>query len=321
MQEFQLELLEKETALSVFQSDNGLDPIIQQTKDFISSFEHDLTTGVGRKRTASLASRVAKLKVKLDNTGKELTLDWKNKAKLVDSTRKKMREELDLLKIEARKPLTEWEEEQARIEAEEKAKAEAEQKAIQLEADHEIALILNDKFNLEKEKAEQERLRKEAEEVERQKKLEADRIAELERQAKINAEKEKQAEIDRIEKEARDVAEKAKAEKAQAEKEKQELERKRIQAEERAKAEAKLAEEKRLADIEKAKQAEIDRQKKEQERVEKDRIEREANEKHTSKIKNEAYQSLLVNGIDKESAQKCVELISSNKIKNITINF
>ena len=40
--------IEEKTALTVFSSDNGLDPIIQQAKQAVSEFEHDLSTAAGR---------------------------------------------------------------------------------------------------------------------------------------------------------------------------------------------------------------------------------------------------------------------------------
>lgn len=118
--------IEEKNALTVFTQDNGLDEIIKQVEMEVATFEHDLSTGAGRKRTASLANQVARTKTYLDGLGKELVSDWKNKAKVVDANRKAMRDSLDELKVIARKPLTEWEEEQKRIEAEEAARLAAE---------------------------------------------------------------------------------------------------------------------------------------------------------------------------------------------------
>lgn len=67
----ELVLTEEKTALQVFSIDGGLDPIIQEARAFVADFEHDLSTG--RKRTASLANKVAKLKVRLDDMGKAIS--------------------------------------------------------------------------------------------------------------------------------------------------------------------------------------------------------------------------------------------------------
>ena len=77
----ELIVIEESKALAVFSNENGLDPIIQQAKDLVDGFEHDLSTGAGRKRTASLANKVAKLKTRLDGMGKDLVSDWKAQAK------------------------------------------------------------------------------------------------------------------------------------------------------------------------------------------------------------------------------------------------
>ena len=121
--------LKKETALTVFTQDNGLDSYVKQVADEVASFEHDMKTAASRSRTIALASKVAKIKVKYDDCGKDLVSDWKEKAKKVDAARKKMRDELDDLKILARKPVTDWEAEQAEIEQQriEQLKAELEE--------------------------------------------------------------------------------------------------------------------------------------------------------------------------------------------------
>lgn len=95
----------------------GLDPILQRIKDQVTGFVPNLETATGRKEIASMAHKVAKSKVILDDLGKSLVAGWKEKAKTVDNERKRMRDYLDALKDEVRQPLTEWEEEErARVE-------------------------------------------------------------------------------------------------------------------------------------------------------------------------------------------------------------
>jgi hypothetical protein len=65
--------VEETTALQAFSHQGGLDPIIQEARDVVHNFEHDLSTVTSRKRTASLAMKVRKLKTRLDGMGKELT--------------------------------------------------------------------------------------------------------------------------------------------------------------------------------------------------------------------------------------------------------
>jgi len=101
--------IDNDNILTVFSNDDGLAPIIGKIKNEVDSFNHDLSTKSGRAATASLSAKVSKCKVKLDDLGKGLVSDWKKKASVVDKNRKQMRDTLDLLRDEARKPLTEWE--------------------------------------------------------------------------------------------------------------------------------------------------------------------------------------------------------------------
>lgn len=135
----ELVALDNLNAIEVFTAEGGIEPLIASATEVVESFEHDMSTGVARKRTASLARKVGTLKRKLDDEGKNLTTNMRAKVKLVDGNRKALRDALAELKVEARKPLDEWEAEQAEI------KAEKERIAIlaQIEADHELALYMH----------------------------------------------------------------------------------------------------------------------------------------------------------------------------------
>jgi len=109
-------VIEKETALTVFSADNGLDPYLTQIRQELDSFVPDVTTKKGRDSIASMAHKVAKSKTYLDGCGKELVAELKELPKKIDNERKRMRDLLDAWKDEVRKPLTEWEEaEDARV--------------------------------------------------------------------------------------------------------------------------------------------------------------------------------------------------------------
>lgn len=313
--------VKKESVLAVFSEKDGLDPVIEQARELVGNFEHDLSTAAGRKRTASLANKVARLKTKLDDMGKGLTSEWKAKSKAVDQNRKAMRDALDVLKAEARKPLTEWEEEQKRVEAERKAAEEAEALKRQIESDHEIAILMNEKFDremAEKQRIaeEQERLRIEREEQEKAKREEQIRI-EVEERAKKEAEKAKQ-----------DALQMAENERMRAE----QAERDRIAAEQRAKIEAEMAEKRRIADKEraekekaeaanKARQDEINRQKAEQEKLRKVQEAREANRRHVGAVRKSAKEALMNIGVDEEMAKKIIMAINSGSIPNVKITY
>ncbi|MEC7798104.1 MAG: hypothetical protein VX755_12385 [Pseudomonadota bacterium] len=69
----------------------------------------DLTTEKGRKEIASMAFKVAKTKTAIDAAGKLLNEEARAKINLVDAARRDIRDKLDALKDEVRRPLTEWE--------------------------------------------------------------------------------------------------------------------------------------------------------------------------------------------------------------------
>jgi hypothetical protein len=78
----------------------------------VESFVHDLSTDAGRKRTAALAYKVSRSKTAIDDAGAALKAEWLEKSRVVDSARKKIRDDFDALRDQARKPLTDWEEQE-----------------------------------------------------------------------------------------------------------------------------------------------------------------------------------------------------------------
>jgi colicin import membrane protein len=208
----ELVVIEKENVLTVFTKDNGLDDIIKQVEMEVATFDHDLSSEARRKKTASLAYKVSQTKTYLDDLGKNLVSDWKNKAKVVDANRKVMRDRLDELRDLARKPLTEWESEQKRIKEEKRLAEEAEKLSIKIENDHEVGLLMNEKFDREAEEArkakeEEDRIRLEEEE---KAKAEHDRV--IAEQARLQAEKEAKEREDRLVREAQEAKEQAERE-------------------------------------------------------------------------------------------------------------
>ena len=96
-------------ALDVFVAPKGLDPWLEKIATEARSIVPDVSTKKGRDAIASMAFKVAKSKTALDAVGKELVDKLKEQPKLVDAERKRMRDYLDALKDEVRKPLTDWE--------------------------------------------------------------------------------------------------------------------------------------------------------------------------------------------------------------------
>ena len=307
----ELVVIENENILDLFTKSDYLDEIIKQVEMEVVTFEHDLTNDSRRKKTASLARKVASTKTYLDGLGKDLVSEQKARIKIVDESRKSMRDRLDELRDLARKPLTEWELEEKRITEEKAAKLEAERLAKELESDHEMGLLMHDKFIKDKEDKRLAAEQAEKARLEQEEKDKLEREALIAKEAKEAAElaaKEREAKLLRENKEAKQREEQAKID--------------RIKAEEQLIQQRKDAESKRLADIEQAKQLVIQRQKDEQERIENERAEREANAKHKGKI-NRSVRDYLMDACEltDEQATNVVKAIANKSYNLVTINY
>jgi hypothetical protein len=110
-----------ETALDFFAQAQGVDALLNAVREKAFELlpaEIDLTTAKGRAEVVSVAHKVARSKTAIDDAGKALVAEYKAIPAKIDATRKRVREELDALKAEVRKPVTEWEEkEAARVQA------------------------------------------------------------------------------------------------------------------------------------------------------------------------------------------------------------
>jgi colicin import membrane protein len=95
----------------------GTQPLLDDIAASVATYEigpHMLETAQGRELIASVAYRIGKTKVLIDGLGKALVAGIKKQSGEIDAERKRTREYLDALKIETRRPLTEYE---ARIDA------------------------------------------------------------------------------------------------------------------------------------------------------------------------------------------------------------
>lgn len=321
-----LVVIEKNNAMAVFTNNDQLDPLIELIEKEARSLVPDVTTKKGRDAIASMAHKVARSKTYIDNAGKDLVAELKALPKQIDESRRVVRERLDALKDEVRRPLTEWEAEQERIKAEEAMNAlHAEalvmnenidlQRAIQYEADHEMALLMNKDFDREqaekKAEAERQRIARE-EEIKRQAEEKAkreaaekaqreiDAAAAREREAilaKERAERERIEAQQRAEREQREAAERAEREKqaaVESERRKAQEEADRIRREAEQREQARLAEEKRKAD---------------------EQARREADVKHRKTVGTEIVKALLAN--TSLSRDQAIEVLTAIKDGNI----
>ncbi|MCF7093655.1 hypothetical protein L4N02_02560 [Klebsiella variicola] len=276
----ELVVIEKKNAMAVFTNNDQLDPLIELIEKEARSLVPDVTTKKGRDAIASMAHKVARSKTYIDNAGKDLVAELKALPKQIDESRRVVRERLDALKDEVRRPLTEWEAEQERIKAEEAMNAlhaEAlemnikfdQELAAKFEADHEMALLMDKDIDREladkAAEAERQRIARE-EEIKRQAEEKAKREAAEKAQREIDAAAAREREAilakERAEREQKEAAEKAERERIaaeqkaaadkqaaiDAERRKAHEEADRIRREAEQREQARLAEEKRKAE-------------------------------------------------------------------------
>ncbi|EEW1600166.1 hypothetical protein ACYAO3_002967 [Escherichia coli] len=317
-----LVVIEKKNAMAVFTNNDQLDPLIEAIEKEARSLVPDVTTKKGRDAIASMAHKVARSKTYIDNAGKDLVAELKALPKQIDESRRVVRERLDALKDEVRRPLTEWEAEQERIKAEEAMNAlhvEAlamneefdRQLAARIESDHEMALLMNDAFDREQAdkaaEAERQRIAHEEEikrmaaaaaarEVEQRAQREREEAAHREAVLKAQAE---QAERDRIAAEKKAEADKQAAIEAERRKAQEEADRIRREAEQRE--QARLAEEKRKAD---------------------EQARREADVKHRKAVGTEIVKALLANtSLTRDQAIEVLTAVKDGRIPHTGISY
>ncbi|HDE1649921.1 TPA: hypothetical protein PCG80_004754 [Klebsiella pneumoniae] len=317
-----LVVIEKKNAMAVFTNNDQLDPLIEAIEKEARSLVPDVTTKKGRDAIASMAHKVARSKTYIDNAGKDLVAELKALPKQIDESRRVVRERLDALKDEVRRPLTEWEEEQERIKAEEAMNAlHAEalamneefdrQLAARIESDHEIALLMNDAFDRvqAEKKAEAERqLIAREEEIKRLAEEKAKREAEERHRAELEAaarrEAEERAAKERAERERIEGIQRAEREKqaaVEAERRKAQEEADRIRREAEQREQARLAEEKRKAD---------------------EQARREADVKHRKAVGVEVVKALMANtSLTRDQAIEVLTAVKDGRIPHTGISY
>lgn len=101
--------LEKKNAVQYFVP-NGLDPILHRLRTEVDAFVPDISTKAGREVIASFAYKLARSKTAVDNLGKSVVSEMKEKVKVVDAERARAWDEIEAMQAKVRKPLTDWEE-------------------------------------------------------------------------------------------------------------------------------------------------------------------------------------------------------------------
>jgi hypothetical protein len=99
---------------ALFADSNGIDKLLAEIEKRARSVVADVSEPKGRKAIASMAFAVARTKTALDDAGKNLVAAEKVRLALIDAERKRVRDRLDTLKADVRRPLDEWEDAEKR---------------------------------------------------------------------------------------------------------------------------------------------------------------------------------------------------------------
>lgn len=296
----ELVVIEQATALDLFKTPTKAQELVnyvsgEVAKELVELEKLDLSVGVNRNKYISLAAKVTKTKTYVEGIGKEIAADLKELPKLVDSSRKLIKDQLDKISEAVRKPVTDWEiADEARKAAEELARIMPylHAEALEMNAEHDRLIAEKEAQRIAREE-EIKRQAAEAARLEAQQEIEAATKREREaKEAQELAEREKLEAIQRAEQAAKDAKEKA----------------------EREKLAAIEAERKKAADIEAARLAEEERKRQED-------AKRQANKKHQKEINNQAMQDLIDAGIPEECAKSCIIAIAKNLVSNVKIHY
>lgn len=337
----ELIVIEPTNALAVLTDQDQVEKLIADVQEKVNNLDGgNMETGVGRKAIISNANKAKKSKTALNKmidtligqqneSIAEKTKPEVQAIELLKQNKARLGEGLDNIYKETRQSVTDFENELKRV------KSENEAKALQVEIDnaHELALLLDEKFNTEVEaklkaeaEAEKQRL---ADEAAAQAARDEEIRQQAAKEAQEQAEREKaQLVIDNLHGEAllinRDINDKIAEAKRIADK---------IEADKRAQEQAEAAEIKRLADIAQAKQdakdkaerdrlAEVKSQEAEAKKLADEKAAREADEANYKSVMGDIKSKLMSLGADEQTAINISLALKNQEIPKVgAINF
>lgn len=328
--------------------EDGLKTFISAARQEVSEVP-DLSTNKGRKRVASQAAKVSSSKKAVETVGRAYLKKLKSQPKIIEKELREFIFEMDKLRDETRQPLTEWETEEAQKSAKEAADAEAKRLAEKKESDHEISLLMNDKFDRDAKEAVEEAARVEKVRIEYEAEIKREAAAKAERETREALEREAKAKQEAIDYKWLLLLNHAHRDNDKFDSDKRAVQE-TIETEIRAEADRKAALVLRLAleqqamlneayllndvhnakiqakidsdnAVEQARLSEISKQEELAKKEREDQENREADKKHIGSIRTQAKESLIKLGLSTDIAKKVVLAISNNQITNVTINY
>ena len=194
--ENKLVVLEELKPVSFFTKGDDVDDILDKIKADALLHVPDLSTGKGRAAIKANITRVIESKTYLEAKGKELAVEYKAIPAKIDQNRKKVKDFLAELQVELRKPLTDWEADQAEIKAKKIADDLAEKEAEEKDLLWDFALMELKLFNIELAAKEEKRIADELVEQARLKQVQIDNDIRIAKEATIEVERLAQEKID-----------------------------------------------------------------------------------------------------------------------------
>ena len=288
------------TPSQIITMEGALDALLVKVDETLNGFVPDLSTAKSRKEITALSQKIVRTKTAIDTAGKDLTEEARKKLDAVNAVRKRARDELDKRRDQARKPLTDWEQEQADLQA---RRTKGLQRLIDLGC---VGFGATSKD-----------IRKRIEEVE------AFDLGDWwgDRIGKAKAERTRalallQPQLQQAEQSEKQAAELAELKHQQAEQEAKRLaEEAQRQAEQDAKERADREAEEAKAEQERARKAEAERKQREE-------AKRRDDEAHHDKVISDAVAAITTQtGIPTIQAAAVVQLIEAGQVPNITLHF
>ncbi len=339
----------------------GLDDLIALIEADARSIVADVKTLKGRNAIRSNAAKVTSSKTYIDTIGKDYVAALKAKPRIVDAARKVMRDYLDGVRDDVRRPLTDWEYAEKERKRNHSAGIESLTRMAEdiadLPADSISGIIhaaeaveMGEKWqefaaeaastkdrvlahlratlivaqDTEAKAAEADRNRIEAEEIERRKR--EHRIAqESAENAKLKAEEHARAEAVRVEQDRRAEDQKREGERLSAIRHAQEAERR---AEDQKRQQDAAAAERMAKHEEDAKRIEADAKRHERERIEAERQreakaaeQRAADKEHKLNIDRDIMDDLSDIGLSDEQGRNVIAAISLGQVRHVEIRY
>ncbi|MBB04096.1 MAG: hypothetical protein CML03_00990 [Pseudooceanicola sp.] len=328
----------------------GLGAYVEYAREQVAGEVPDLSTAASRARIASLAAKVSKSKVAVEKPGREYLKTIKELPKKIETELREFTREMDALRDETRKPLTDWEEaEKARVASHEAAieairqtgkyqdefgtRYDSEQ--LKSKIAHVEAVTLGEHWEEFEAIAAREKdaaLTNLKAALDAQLKHESE-LAEIERHRAEQAERERQereAQLvrdaeERAKREAKEAADREAARVAEAAAQKEREHQAYIDRVAREKAEAEAAALRAKEDAERHQAEAIENERK---RIESERIAAEqaaakkaANTRHRAKINNEALAGFTALGYSEDQGRQLIEAIVRGQVPNVSVNY